>query len=117
MSLGTVTLCLTESDNFGQSAAVQPMGHIRRLPDGAGPCHDLLLALRDLHLRAGEPSVRMIARSTSALSHDTVHRVLTRPVLPGWGPLELVVEALGGEVDAFRLLWISARHAMEQDRG
>jgi hypothetical protein len=61
--------------------------------------------------------MRKIARDTCALSHDTVHRVLTGPELPRWGPLELVVEALGGDVEAFRELWVSARHAMEQDRG
>jgi hypothetical protein len=69
--------------------------------------------LRDLHLRAGEPSVRAIARATHALSHDTVHRVLTGPTLPRWGPLELVVDALGGEVELFQGLWIAARRAME----
>ena len=29
--------------------------------------------------------------------------------MPGWGPLELVVDALGGDVETFRGLWISAR--------
>jgi hypothetical protein len=58
--------------------------------------------------------MRAIARSTGALSHDTVHRVLTGPTLPRWGPLELVVEALDGEVETFRALWISARRAMEE---
>jgi hypothetical protein len=72
-------------------------------------------ALRDLHLRAGEPSMRLIARRTQALSHDTVHRVLVGPVLPRWGALELVVEALEGDVDTFRLLWISARRALDSD--
>jgi len=61
--------------------------------------------------------VRGIAKSTGALSHDTVHRILTRPELPRWGPLELVVEALGGDVETFRNLWVSARRAMDQDRG
>ena len=40
--------------------------------------------------------MRTIARTTQALSHDTVHRVLTEPRAPAWGPLELVVEALDG---------------------
>jgi hypothetical protein len=93
------------------------MGHIRKLPEAPGLGHDLLSALRDLHLRAGEPSMREIARRTCALSHDTVHRVLTHPELPRWGPLELVVEALGGDVESFRQLWISARREMEHDRG
>jgi hypothetical protein len=79
----------------------------------------VLVALRELYLLAGEPSMRKIARATGALSHDTVHRVLTGPDLPRWGPLELVVEALHGDVDDFRRQWVSARLAMEmdQDRG
>jgi hypothetical protein len=90
---------------------------IRRLPEAPGPSRDVLVALRELHLLAGEPSTRAIARSTGALSHDTVYRVLTGPDLPRWGPLELVVEALHGDVETFRGLWVSARRAMEQDRG
>lgn len=95
------------------------MQHIRRLPEGAGPCHDLRSELRDLHLRAGEPSMRAIARRTDALSHalchDTVHRVLTGTGVPRWDPLELVVKALNGDVERFRILWIAARRAEEQD--
>lgn len=92
------------------------MGRLRRPREAAGATRDLLLALRDLHLHAGEPSTRAIARRTRALSHDTVHRVLTGPGLPTWGPLELVVEALDGDVQAFRLLWIAARHEIDHDR-
>lgn len=91
------------------------MRRLRSLPRDAGPVHDLLFELRDLHLRAGEPTMRAIARATGALSHDTVHRILTGPVLPRWGPLELVVEALAGDVEVFRGLWLTARRAMEQD--
>jgi hypothetical protein len=93
------------------------MGRLRKLPDTPGPCRDLLVALRDLHLEAGEPSVRTIARSTKAISHDTVHRVLTGPTLPAWWPLERVVVALGGDVATFRQLWKIARRATEEDRG
>jgi hypothetical protein len=91
---------------------------IRKLPEDTGHSRDLLMALRELHLRAGEPSMRAIARSTGrAVSHDTVHRVLTGPELPRWDPLGHVVKALNGDVETFRALWISARHAMEQDGG
>ena len=93
------------------------MGRLRRLPEAPGPSHKVLAALRELYLLEGEPSMRAIARSTGALSHDTVHRVLTGPDLPRWGPLELVVEALHGDVETFRRLWVSARLAMEQDGG
>jgi hypothetical protein len=91
------------------------MRRLRSLPEAAGPTHDLLSMLRELHLHAGEPSTRRIARCTHALSHDTVHRMLTGPGLPRWGPLELVVEALDGDVEAFRLLWIAARRGMDRD--
>lgn len=91
------------------------MPHIRRLPEAAGPCYDLRSELRDLHLRAGEPSMRAIAHATHALSHDTVHRVLAGPGVPRWGPLELIVEALHGDVERFRVLWIAARRSVEQD--
>lgn len=88
-----------------------------RLPETPGSVRDVLVPLRELYLLAGEPSMRTIARTTDAISHDTVHRVLTGPQLPRWGPLELVVEALGGDVETFRKLWVSARRAMEQDSG
>ncbi len=69
------------------------MGQLRRLPEAAGPTHDLLLALRELHLRAGEPSTRVIARRTHALSHDTVHRSGRSPsYLPARKPLSPLQE-------------------------
>lgn len=92
------------------------MGRMRKLQTVPGVAGDILAELRRLHLRAGEPSVRAIARSTGAISHDTVHRVLTGPDVPQWGPLELVVEALHGDVEVFRELWIAARSAMEENR-
>jgi hypothetical protein len=91
------------------------MRRLRPLPVDLGSGHEVLYALRELYLEAGAPSVRKIAQLTHALSHDTVYRVLTGPALPRWGPLELVVEVLGGDVEAFRRLWISARRAMEDD--
>lgn len=97
------------------------MSGIRKPPDPAGPGHDLLAGLRDLHLHAGAPSMREIAHTTGdAISHDTVHRILKGDRLPRWRPLELVVKALGGDVEAFRVLWVSARRAtdaMEKDSG
>lgn len=93
------------------------MGRIRKPMGAPGPSLDMLLELYELHLLAGQPSMRMIARSTGVLSHDTVHRVLTGPDLPQWGTLELVVEALDGDVAAFRGLWVAARRAMDNERG
>lgn len=93
------------------------MGRVRKPQIVPGPAGEILLELRRLHLLAGEPSMRAIARSTCAISHDTVHRVLTGPALPQWGPLELVVEALHGDVEAIQGLWVAARSAMDEDRG
>jgi DNA-binding phage protein len=91
---------------------------MRKLPEPGDPCHDLLVALRDLHLHAGEPSTRAIARSAGrAVSHDTVNRVLRGDGLPSWTSLEFVVKALGGDVEAFRKLWVSARCAEGQGSG
>ncbi|MEV0223823.1 response regulator transcription factor [Streptomyces sp. NPDC050704] len=89
-----------------------------RKPDVApGPLADLLTALYLLHLRGGEPSMRELADRTRLLSHDTVHRALTRPEAPRWRSLEMVVTALGGDVGHFRDLWVSARLAEEGERG
>ena len=66
-------------------------------------------ALTALHLAAGEPSTRVIARTSGQLSHDTVHRVLAGQRLPAWAPLERVVLALGGDVAEFHRLWLAAR--------
>lgn len=93
------------------------MRRIRKL-EPAEHSRDLLMALRELHLLAGEPSMRTIARSTGhKISSDTVHRVLTGSDLPRWVPLELIVIVLNGDVETFRSLWVSARRAMEQDGG
>lgn len=91
------------------------MGQIRLIHVPYGPHRDLVRGLRELHLRAGLPSVRRLARVTGALSHDTVHRVLVGAKVPTWGPLELVVEALGGDVEEFRRLWMSAQRRAEVD--
>lgn len=94
------------------------MSHIHKPPEPASPCRDLQVALNELHLYAGEPSTRAIARSTGrAISHDTVNRVLRGEDLPRWSPLELVVKALGGDVETFRALWVSARRAEGEGNG
>lgn len=89
------------------------MSRIQRSPLPRGAHRDLIEQLRDLHLRAGLPSVRDIARKTHALSHDTVHRTLVGKAVPRWGPLELIVEVLGGDIEAFRELWIAAHRQTE----
>jgi hypothetical protein len=84
------------------------------------PLSDLRAALQNLYLHRGEPSTRTIAKKTGgAISHTTVNNVLRCVKPPRWGQLELVVLALGGDVETFREAWIAMRSATEEstDRG
>jgi hypothetical protein len=62
---------------------------------------------------AGEPAVREIAAGIGrgVISYTTVHNMFSGPRVPKWGYLELVVEQLNGDVEAFRRLWSAARRA------
>ncbi|MCO6751218.1 hypothetical protein KQH21_24160 [Streptomyces sp. IpFD-1.1] len=63
-----------------------------------------------LYREAGEPSLRVLSQRTErAISHTTVGTVLHCESLPRWGQLELVVEALGGDLGELRTLWIAVR--------
>ena len=74
-----------------------PPGHHRELVD----------ALHGLHHEAGWPSLRTLARKAGC-SHTTVSAVFSAPRLPAWGVLELLVEAMGGDVSEFHRLWLAA---------
>ena len=77
-------------------------------PDIAtGPQLELVDALHNLHHRAGWPSLRTLAREAGC-SHTTVSSAFSSPRLPRWGVLELLVEAMGGDVGSFRDLWLAA---------
>lgn len=78
------------------------------LPPGAH--QDLVRALHDLHHRAGWPSLRSLARQ-AGVSHTTVSKVLSSSVLPPWGTVELLVEAMGGSRSEFHALWLAASSA------
>src|SRR4051794_36763221 len=83
------------------------MGALPRpdLPPGAH--RDLNEALHDLHHRAGWPSLRAMAKAAGC-SHTTISAVFSGPKLPTWGVLELVVEAMDGDVEQFHRLWVEA---------
>lgn len=83
------------------------MGVLTRPDLPPGVERDLVEALHDLHLRAGRPSLRALA-SQVGCSPTTVSAVFSSGRLPTWGVLELVVEAMQGDVDAFRGLWLAA---------
>ena len=109
---------LTNSDNLGQREVMRHMRVRRKPPEPAEYCRELLVALRELHLRAGAPSTRSIARSTgNEISHDTVNRILKGSDLPQWRSLEFIVKALEGDVETFLDLWVSARRAMGEGSG
>jgi tetratricopeptide (TPR) repeat protein len=75
------------------------------LPPGAQ--RDLVDALHDLHHRAGWPSLRTLAKSAGC-SHTTVSGTFSSPRLPSWGVVELLVEAMSGDVADFHHLWLQA---------
>jgi tetratricopeptide (TPR) repeat protein len=72
-----------------------------------GPHRDLAAELHELHHRAGWPSLRALARGTG-VSHTTVSKTFSRPLVPSWGTLELLVEAMGGDTAHFHDLWLAA---------
>jgi WD40 repeat protein len=81
-------------------------------PDSSEPLADLRRRIQRLHITAGEPSARDIASRTGrAISHTTVLGVIRCARLPTWGQLEVVVEALRGDVESFRSSWVAVRDA------
>lgn len=73
--------------------------------------------LRQLRRADGDVSYRQISRRTGkAISHSTVGVVLRCMETPSWGPLEQVVEALGGDSAEFKELWMAAREADDRRR-
>lgn len=75
------------------------------LPPGAH--RDLVLALHDLHHRAGWPSLRTLS-SRTGVSHTTVSKAFSNPRPPSWGTVEVLVEAMAGDPVRFHDLWLAA---------
>src|SRR4051794_6826125 len=94
-------------DSGGVRAAGGLVGALPRPEIPPGSQRDLVDALHDLHHRAGWPSLRMLARDAGC-SHTTVSAVLSSSRLPSWGVLEVLVEAMHGDVPQFRRLWLAA---------
>lgn len=89
------------------------MPAIRREPTPPGPISDLFARLDDLHLQAGRPSMREIARRAGRgnISPSTVHNLFRTSRVPRWDYLEQVVIALGGsrqDRQEFLILWQAA---------
>jgi tetratricopeptide (TPR) repeat protein len=89
------------------------MGSIARRPTPSGAITHLFDRLHELHLNAGEPSLRRIVAGIGRgeVSLSTVYNTLAGPRVPAWGFLELIVARLGGDPEEFRSLWSAARLA------
>jgi hypothetical protein len=81
--------------------------------------------LHALHRKAGFPSTRELARRTNGIgSHGRVHDLFSKPVLPDWGFLALIVLILAQdvavlepepEVARFHMLWDEAAIGEQKD--
>ena len=94
-------------DTCGAREDPERMGTLPRPDIPPGPQRDLVVALHELHHRAGWPSLRSLAREAGC-SHTTVSNIFSSPRLPTWGALELLVEAMDGDTADFHQLWIAA---------
>ncbi|MFG1603558.1 hypothetical protein [Actinoplanes sp. NPDC049265] len=84
-------------------------------PPAGEPSIQLKKIMRDLHLDAGLPSTRDIAKGVMAparagtkaksISHTTVAKILNSPHMASWYHLEAVAGYLQGDVSAIRQLW------------
>ncbi len=83
------------------------MGALPRPDVPEGPVRVLFDRLHELHHRAGWPSLREMAKEIGC-SHTTVSAAFSEPRVPRWGLLELIVETLHGDTDAFHDLWLAA---------
>ena len=83
------------------------MGALPRPDLPPGPRRDLDRALHDLHDQAGRPSLRTLA-AAAGCSHTTVSHVFSAARLPTWGVVELLAEAMDGDVAELRRLWVLA---------
>lgn len=70
-------------------------------------------ALRELHRRAGQPSSRALAITIGGTSHTTVNSALRGPKVPTWPVVAKLVDALDGDVESIRQLWMDARESFE----
>ena len=77
-----------------------------------GSHRDLVDALHALHHEAGWPSLRTLARATG-VSHTTVSKTFSTAALPSWGTVELLVQAMDGDVSQFHDLWVGATRPVD----
>lgn len=82
------------------------MGELPRpvVPDG--PVRAFFDELHGLHHRAGWPSLRQMAKDVGC-SHTTISAAFSGTTVPRWGLVELIVEALGGDLALFHARWLA----------
>lgn len=68
--------------------------------------------LRDLHRQAGKPTYRELQRSTG-YGRTVLSEALNGNRLPTWPVTQALVQALGGDPDAWRPRWAVTAHALE----
>ena len=90
------------------------MGALPRPDLPSGPHRDFVEALHELHHQAGWPSLRTLAAEVGC-SHTTVSHVFSSTRIPAWGTVELLVEAMRGDVARLRRLWLGASSAATVD--
>lgn len=73
---------------------------------------EILSEVRKLHVIAGKPSARTIAKCCN-LSHTSVNEILKAIGRPSWRSIEQVVTVLGGDVDTIKTMWIESMGATE----
>ncbi|WP_207892651.1 NB-ARC domain-containing protein [Micromonospora sp. MW-13] len=87
----------------------------------AGPLTDFYERLHDLHVAAGQPSVRRLQRLTrtgrwpTGINPTSIHAAFVRPRLARWEVVREIVRALGGDVDEFTGLWCRAHRCQARD--
>lgn len=74
------------------------------------PEQALIAALGDLHVQAGRPSAREIARKLGTVSHTTVAEALSGRRVPSWPVVASIVAALGGDEEPVRKIWADAEY-------
>jgi hypothetical protein len=73
----------------------------------ASQTYALVCALRELRLRAGQPTTRLIAKGSGS-SHTTVAETLSGKRIPSWPLVAGIVTYLDGDKERFRQLWMAA---------
>ncbi|MFI1539214.1 hypothetical protein [Streptomyces anandii] len=86
---------------------------ISALPDDGRPLTGFALGLRALHERAGAPSLTELARKTG-YDQPRLSELFNAKKVPGQDLVRDVVQALGGDTEAWLVRLKSARHAEEE---